>query len=112
MRIPRIASAPVATAALAFLAACASIPGATVPARSDASFARVERGMPQGEVRELLGGPDESMRFPLSRSEAWDYWYYDTWGYLAVFSVTFGEDGRVASTISNRINSGGDHGSG
>jgi outer membrane protein assembly factor BamE (lipoprotein component of BamABCDE complex) len=93
--------------ALAFLAACAA-PGA---GRSDAMFSQVARGMPEQEVAQLLGKPDETMRFPLSQNEAWDYRYYDGWGYLAIFSVTFGPDGRVASTISNRVNSGGDHGS-
>ena len=93
--------------ALALLASCAA-PGA---GRSDAMFAQVARGMPEQEVAQLLGKPDETMRFPLSQNEAWDYRYYDGWGYLAIFSVTFGPDGRVASTISNRVNSGGDHGS-
>jgi hypothetical protein len=87
----------------------ASIAPMGSPVRSDASFARIASGMPEAEVAQLLGRPDETMRFPLSNSEAWDYRYYDTWGYLAVYSVTFGPDRRVVSTISNRINSGGDH---
>jgi len=98
---------------LALLAACAAGPYASMggPVRGDALFAQVARGMPEPEVAQLLGRPDETMRFPLSQSEAWDYRYYDAWGYMAIFSVTFGPDGRVASTISNRVNSGGDHGS-
>jgi outer membrane protein assembly factor BamE (lipoprotein component of BamABCDE complex) len=115
MAFTRLAGAFTPVLAALLLAACASdsrTPGgyfAAAPARSDATFAQVARGMPEQEVAQLLGRPDETMRFPLSSSEAWDYRYYDTWGYFAVFSVTFGPDGRVASTISNRINSGGDH---
>lgn len=104
-RLARVA-APVAAMSLA--AACASIgPGGAV--RTDATFRQVTGGMPESQVAQMLGPPDETMRFPLSHSEAWDYRYYDTWGYLAIFSVTFGPDGRVVSTISNRVNSGGDH---
>lgn len=103
----RMARTAASAAAISLVAACAS-PG-TGPVRSDATFRQVVSGMPEAEVAQMLGRPDETMRFPLSHSEAWDYRYYDTWGYLAIFSVTFGPDGRVASTISNRVNSGGDH---
>jgi outer membrane protein assembly factor BamE (lipoprotein component of BamABCDE complex) len=93
-------------------AACASGGFAQpVPARSDQLFAQVHTGMDQAEIAHMLGAPDQTMRFPLSSNEAWDYRYQDRWGYIAIYSVTFGPDGRVASTISNRINSGGDHGS-
>ena len=104
----RLARAAAPMAALSLLAACA-VPGTGAAVRTDATFAHVASGMPQPEVAQMLGPPDETMRFPLSNSEAWDYRYYDTWGYMAIFSVTFGPDGRVVSTISNRINSGGDH---
>jgi outer membrane protein assembly factor BamE (lipoprotein component of BamABCDE complex) len=90
------------------MAACA-VPG-EIP-RSDDLFARIDDGMTTDDVRRLLGPPDETMRFPLSRTEAWDYRYYDTWGYMAVFSVTFSADGRAVSKISRRINDGGDHSS-
>lgn len=114
----RTAFAAACTVALSLLGACATSPAtpyppmgaAAAPVRSDASFARIASGMPESEVAGLLGRPDETMRFPLSNNEAWDYRYYDTWGYMAIFSVTFGPDRRVVSAISNRINSGGDHG--
>jgi hypothetical protein len=114
MKTLRIAGVLMPASFLALLTACATGPlgSAAAPARNDALFAQVERGMPEPAVTQLLGRPDETMRFPLSQNEAWDYRYYDGWGYMAIFSVTFGPDGRVASTISNRINSGGDHGSG
>jgi len=101
-----------AVAALSLLAAACAPLVTGGPARTDAAFAQVASGMPESEVAQMLGRPDETMRFPLSHSEAWDYRYYDTWGYLAIFSVTFGPDGRVVSTISNRVNSGGDHAGG
>jgi outer membrane protein assembly factor BamE (lipoprotein component of BamABCDE complex) len=101
-----------ALAGAGLLAACATGGFAPpVPARSDQLFAQVHYGMEQAEVAHMLGAPDQTMRFPLSSSEAWDYRYQDRWGYIAIYSVTFGPDGHVASTISNRINSGGDHGS-
>ena len=79
------------------------------PARSDDLFRPIVPGMTQEDVRRSLGAPDEVMPFPMSHSIAWDYRYYDTWGYIAYMSITFGPDGRVASKFSRRINSGGDH---
>jgi len=104
----RLAGAAASVAAISLLAACTTL-GSGGPTRTDATFRQVVSGMPESEVAQMLGRPDETMRFPLSHNEAWDYRYYDTWGYLAIFSVTFGADGRVVSTISNRVNSGGDH---
>jgi outer membrane protein assembly factor BamE (lipoprotein component of BamABCDE complex) len=98
-RIARIAAA--AALAGAVLAGCALAP--TGPHRSDDLFARVQRGMTRDEVQRIAGPPDETMAFPRTHTLAWDYRYYDTWGYFAIYSVTFGPDGRVASTISRRI---------
>jgi outer membrane protein assembly factor BamE (lipoprotein component of BamABCDE complex) len=112
----RLARAALPALAMSLLAACAGGPmaayapmGAGGAVRTDATFAHIASGMPESQVAQMLGRPDETMRFPLSNSEAWDYRYYDTWGYMAIFSVTFGPDHRVVSTISNRVNSGGDH---
>ena len=103
--------AGLAAASFLLLAACAAGPlSPSGPPRSDEVFSHVQSGMTTDEVRQILGAPDETMRFPLSNTFAWDYRYYDTWGYLAVFSVTFGPDGRAASKLSWRINMGGDHG--
>ena len=101
--------------ALATLAVAALCSGCAVrtfapegPARSDALFSRVDLGMTQQDVRALLGPPDETM--PLrARTLAWDYRFQDTWGYFAVFSVTFDVDGRAVSRLTWRINDGGDH---
>ena len=77
--------------------------------RSDKAFTRIELGMTQPEVRRLLGEPDGTMPFSRSRTLAWDYGYQDTWGYFAVFSVTFDSGGHAVSKIAWRINDGGDH---
>ena len=79
------------------------------PPHSDEQLARIQRGMTRDDVQRIVGSPDEAMRFPMSQTEAWDYQYQDSWGYFAIFSVTFGTDGRAVSTFSRRID-GGDHG--
>jgi outer membrane protein assembly factor BamE (lipoprotein component of BamABCDE complex) len=95
------------------LASCADsaffAPGATF---TQERFDLVQLGMTKDDALRILGKPYETMRFPLSGNEAWDYLYQDTWGYRASYGVTFGPDGLVASKISRRLNDGGDHGSG
>ena len=93
---------------LLFAAACASGPNA-MGARSDALFASaVHPGASKAEVERALGPPDRRETYPLSGREGWDYKYQDGWGYMAYYSITFSPEGQVVSTISNRINSGGD----
>jgi outer membrane protein assembly factor BamE (lipoprotein component of BamABCDE complex) len=105
------AIAVAALAGAALISGCAGGPLANGgPPRNDDVFNRIEAGMTRDEVQRLIGLPDETMRFPLSNTVAWDYRYYDTWGYMAVFSVTFSSDGRALSKITTRINDGGDHG--
>lgn len=77
--------------------------------RSDELFQAIRVGMQQEDVRRLLGPPDDSMPFSHSNTVAWDYRYMDTWGYFAVFSVTFDAAGRAVGRISWRTNDGGDH---
>ena len=79
------------------------------PQRSDDMFSRIHPGMTKDEVRSLIGIPDETMAFPLSNTDSWGYQYYDTWGYMAIFSVTFDDTGHAVSKFSRRINVGGDH---
>ena len=99
---------PFSTIAAFLLSACAAVlPARTGPERSDELFVRVHSGMSMDQVRALIGPPDGTMRFSAART-AWDYEYYDTWGYLARFSVTFA-DGRAESKISVRLNDGGNH---
>jgi outer membrane protein assembly factor BamE (lipoprotein component of BamABCDE complex) len=97
-----VAAVSLAVAALA--SGCAIGPTAqTGPHRSDDLFAHVQRGMTMEDVQRLAGPPDETMAFPRTHTVAWDYRYYDTWGYFAIYSITFGPDGHVSSTISRRI---------
>ena len=103
-----IAKSIAGAALAAALLGCAADGG---PARSDEIFARIDPGMTQEQVDRLLGRPDETMRFPLSNTVSWDYRYWDTWGYMAMYHITFGADGRVASKISQRLNDGGEQGS-
>jgi SmpA/OmlA family protein len=69
----------------------------------DDTFYRIQPGLTREEVMRLIGPPGETMSFPLSGNYAWDYRYVDTWGYLAIFSVTFDRNGIVVSKISQRI---------
>jgi hypothetical protein len=92
--------------AAALLAACAPLG----PTRTDDLFSRIHLGMTPEEVRQVAGPPDEVMPFPLSHSTSWGYYYWETFGYYALYSATFGPDGRVASTFVRRLNDGGDHG--
>jgi outer membrane protein assembly factor BamE (lipoprotein component of BamABCDE complex) len=97
-----------ALAATALIAAgCATVGG---PARNDEIFSRIHTGMTRDDVRRIAGPPDEEMPFPMSHTTSWGYYYFETFGYYAVFSATFGPDGRVVSTFVRRLNDGGDHG--
>lgn len=69
----------------------------------DGTFSAVQPGMTREEVLRLIGPPGDTMAFTRSGHVAWDYRYTDTWGYEAIFSVTFGRDGRVVSKISQRV---------
>lgn len=77
------------------------------PARNDELFASIHRGMPMAEVREHLGAPDETMAFTRTRSTAWSWFYYDTWGFYTEFSATFDDRGRVTDTFAKRVGYGG-----
>ena len=79
---------------------------ATGPHRSDELFARVQPGMTEAEVGALTGPPDNVMPFPMSRTNSWGFYYWDTWGYYCEQSVTFGPDGRVVSKVSRRVSDG------
>jgi outer membrane protein assembly factor BamE (lipoprotein component of BamABCDE complex) len=69
----------------------------------DDRVARVVPGQSREEVLALLGPPVRTMHFSRLGHTAWDYRYMDTWGYHAVFSVTFDARGIVVSRISQRI---------
>ena len=93
---------PLVVAAGVFLAGCA----AQAP-RPDDVFAHVDRGMTKEEVRRIAGVPHETMPFPRLGQDSWGWYAWDRFGYYSLFSVTFGPDGRVASTFTRRLNDGG-----
>lgn len=70
---------------------------------SDEIVARVAPGQTRDEVLAMLGPPVRTMRFARLDHTAWDYPYIDTWGYHAIFSVTFDARGIVVSRITQRI---------
>jgi len=97
--------------AAALVAGCAAIGPSVNSARTDENFGRIHPGMTGDEVRSFIGAPDGTMPFPLSHTIAWEYRYWDTWGYFVEFSVILGQDGRVVSKVARRLNDGGDHSS-
>jgi hypothetical protein len=80
------------------------------PVLNDGTFNAIKPGMDRDDVLRMIGPPGDSMTFALSRQFAWDYRYIDSWGYTAIFSVSFDEKGTVVSKFSRRI--GQDHGRG
>ena len=69
----------------------------------DETFYQVRAGMTKDEILRLIGPPGETMAFPRSQTHAWDYRYMDTWGYRAIFSVTFNAQDVVVSKFTQRI---------
>lgn len=70
---------------------------------NDELVARIQPGQSRDEVLALLGPPVQTMPFPRLGHVAWDYRFSDTWGYHAIFSVTFDSRGIVVSKLSQRI---------
>ncbi len=98
-----------AALAALLLAGCSVYTPIVSSQRNDDVFRKIEPGMTEAQIEQMIGTPDEKMAFPLSGNHAWTYRYYDMWGYMAEFSVTFGPDGRALSKISRRFD-GGDRG--
>lgn len=69
---------------------------------SEAAFARVQPGMSRDAILALVGSPAHTMRFPLSKTTAWDYPFVDTWGYASEFSVLFDDGGSVVGKVTAR----------
>jgi hypothetical protein len=70
---------------------------------TDDTFFQIKPGLTRDDVLRTIGPPGETMHFPRSGQDSWDYRYQDTWGYLAVFSVNFDQSGTVVSTFKRRI---------
>ena len=61
------------------------------------NFARVQPGLGQLEVRNLLGRPAKQQRFDLKKEEVWD-WRFKQGQESKMFSVTFNAEGKVTTT--------------
>jgi outer membrane protein assembly factor BamE (lipoprotein component of BamABCDE complex) len=72
------------------------------PRVNDAVMARVAPGMSRDEITTLIGSPERTVRFALSKTTAWDYDFVDTWGYASVFSVLFDDGGAVVGKVATR----------
>lgn len=73
------------------------------PVLNDETFYQVEAGMTRDDILRLIGPPGETMAFSRLRQTAWDYRYVDTWGYQAIFSVSFDDRGIVVSKFTRRV---------
>lgn len=89
--------------ATALLQGCAAILASNEPLRNGL-IPQVQQGMTREQVTAILGPPDQTMTFERSQTTAWDYRFTDTWGFMAIFAVTYGADNRVQSTTTWRIN--------
>lgn len=76
---------------------------AVEPVLDDGTFNAIRPGLTRDEVLRMIGPPRDTMAYPRLGHTSWDYKYQDTWGYAAIFSVTFDRDGRVVSKISQRL---------
>ncbi len=84
------------------LGACASIGlGSSSPDRE--RIAQVHPGLSQDEVRSLVGAPGNVTGNARSGDALWIYSFTDTWGYPSELDVTFGTDGLVADTHTERL---------
>ena len=107
----RLLAIALASTALALPAAMQSAQAAVSSTRIDVyaayskadAFRRIQPGMKAEQVAALIGSPDRKMRFDGTRTTSWDYSFRDTWGYDAEFSVIFGDDGIVSSTVTTRL---------
>ena len=73
------------------------------PALNDDTFHQVRAGMTRDDILRLIGPPGDTMAFSRLRQTSWEWRYVDTWGYRAIFSVNFDENGIVVSKFSRRI---------
>ncbi len=70
---------------------------------NDATFAKLQPGMSQDEVRKLIGRPGETMKFPNLQEDVWS-WKYETgpneqWNFHVHFNLA---DGKLKKTSRER----------
>ena len=68
----------------------------------DGLVRQIQPGMKSDEVLALIGPPRSRMRFPATKTTAWEYRYRDSWGYDSEFSVIFDDAGIVVGKLSVR----------
>lgn len=62
------------------------------------NFAKVQPGLTQQQVRELLGRPAKTVPYALKNEEVWDWRFKQNGQQSKLFSVTFAADGKVVAT--------------
>lgn len=92
-----------AAALLGCLIACGC---ALAPWPREDDLDRVKNGMTQDEVRRLAGAPQAVEGFARLHQVAWDYSLFDNFGYFAIISIIFDDQGRVVSRVHRRIDKG------
>lgn len=106
----RIAAIALALAPLASSFAAGSplvaIHGASAFRPGEVAFREIREGMTVADVVAALGNPVRKMRFPLSRTTAWDYDFRDAWGYDSTFSVIVDDAGVVVGKFAARHDEG------
>ena len=65
---------------------------------TEANFAKVQPGLTQQQVRELLGRPAKTVPYALKNEEVWDWRFKQNGQQSKLFSVTFAADGKVVAT--------------
>ena len=58
-------------------------------------FDQIKPGMTEMQVRRMLGMPAKRMRFALKKETDWDWNWTDPPNRPMIFTVTFGDDGKV-----------------
>lgn len=69
---------------------------------TDAVFQEIRAGDRAEAVLRRIGPGYRKVRFENTRTTAWDYFFQDTWGYYADFSVVFNDEGIVTSKMIQR----------
>ena len=69
----------------------------------DETFRRIQPGWTRAEVLRAIGPPGDKSAYALSRTDAWEYRYTDTWGYESIFSVIFDASDHVVGKTSQRV---------
>lgn len=72
-------------------------------------FAQIQPGMTEEQVRRLLGMPAKRMRFALKQETDWDWNWIDPPNREMLFTVTFGDDGRVIRSATLQKPPEGNH---